>query len=54
MDPLPTQLQLVMKVTFQICSYMHGMNGVTSEIKQHPSQQQQSSVQRTWPSKRSR
>ena len=36
MDPLPTQLQLVMKVTFQICAIMHGMNGVTLEIKQQP------------------
>ena len=36
MDPLPTQLQLVMKVTFQICTNMHGLNGVTSEIKQQP------------------
>ena len=36
MDPLPTQLQLVMKETSQICVNMHGMNGVTSEIKQQP------------------
>ena len=36
MEPLPTQLQLVMKVTFQICANMHGMNGVTSENKQQP------------------
>ena len=32
----PQQLQLVMKVTFQICANMHGMNGVSSEIKQQP------------------
>ena len=31
---LPMQLQLVMKVTFQICANMHGMNCVTSDIKQ--------------------
>ena len=36
MDPLPIQLPLVMKVTFQISANMHGMNGVTSEIKQQP------------------
>ena len=36
MEPLPTQLQLVMKVTFLICANMHGMNGVTSESKQQP------------------
>ena len=34
MDPLPTQLQLVMKVISQIYLNMHGMNGVTSEKKQ--------------------
>ena len=33
MDPLPTHLLLVMKVTFQICVSMDGMNGVTSGIK---------------------
>ena len=33
MDPLPTQLPLVMKVTFQTCVSMDGMNGVTSGIK---------------------
>ena len=33
MDPLPTQLPLVMKATFQICVSMDGMNGVTSGIK---------------------
>ena len=32
----PTHLPLVMKETFQICANMHGMNGVTSEIKQQP------------------
>ena len=36
MEPLPTQLQLVMKVIFQICANMHGMNGVTSENIQQP------------------
>ena len=36
MDPLPTHLPLVMKEIFQICANMHGMNGVTSEIKQQP------------------
>ena len=36
MDPLPTQLPLVMKVTFQICANVHGMTGVTLEIKQQP------------------
>ena len=34
MDPLLTHLPLVMKETSQICANMHGMNGVTSEIKQ--------------------
>ena len=33
MDPLPTQLPLVMKATFQTCVSMDGMNGVTSGIK---------------------
>ena len=33
MNPLPTQLPLVMKVTFQICVSMDGMNDVTSGIK---------------------
>ena len=36
MEPLPTQLQLVMKMIFQICANMHGMNGVISENKQQP------------------
>ena len=36
MEPLPTQLQLVMKVIFQICANMHRMNGVISENKQQP------------------
>ena len=36
MDPLSTNLPLVMKETFQICANMHGMNGVISEIKQQP------------------
>ena len=36
MDPLSTQLQLVMKVIFQICANMHGMNGIASENKQQP------------------
>ena len=35
-DPLPTQLELVMKVIFQIYANMHGMNGVTSDNKQQP------------------
>ena len=34
MDPLLTQLPLEMKETSPICANMHGMNGVTSEIKQ--------------------
>ena len=34
MEPLSTQLQLVMKMIFQICVNMHGMNGVISENKQ--------------------
>ena len=33
MDPLPTHLPLVVKVTFQICVSMDGMNGVASGIK---------------------
>ena len=33
MGPLPTQLPLVMKATFQTCVSMDGMNGVTSGIK---------------------
>ena len=33
MDPLHTQLPLVMKATFQTCVSMDGMNGVTSGIK---------------------
>ena len=33
MDPLPTQLRLVMKATFQTCVSMDGMNDVTSGIK---------------------
>ena len=33
MDPLPTHLPLLMKVTSQICLSMDGMNGVTSGIK---------------------
>ena len=33
MDPLPTQLPLLMKVTFQACVSMDGMNGVTLGIK---------------------
>ena len=33
MDPLLTQLPLVMKATFQTCVGMDGMNGVTSGIK---------------------
>ena len=36
MEPLYTQLQHMMKVISQICANMHGMNGVTSEIKQQP------------------
>ena len=34
MVPLPTQLQLAMKVISQICANMHGMNSVTLENKQ--------------------
>ena len=34
MEPLPTQLQLVMKVISRICANMHGTNDVTSENKQ--------------------
>ena len=34
MDPLLTHLPLVMKETSQTCANMHGMNGVTSGIKQ--------------------
>ena len=34
MDPLLTHLQLVMKETSQTYANVHGMNGVTSEIKQ--------------------
>ena len=33
MDPLPTQLPLVMKATSQTCVSVDGMNGVTSGIK---------------------
>ena len=33
MDPLPRQLPQVMKVTFQTCVSMDGMNSVTSGIK---------------------
>ena len=33
MDPLPTHLPLVMKVTSPICVSMDGMNGGTSGIK---------------------
>ena len=36
MEPLPTQLQLVMKVISQTCANMHGMNGDTLENKQQP------------------
>ena len=36
MEPLPTKLQLMMKVISQICANMHGMNGVTLENKQQP------------------
>ena len=50
----PTHLPLVMKETSQICPNMHGMNGVTSEIKQQPFPITRSSGQSTWPSQRSR
>ena len=36
MEPLHTQLQLVMKVISQISANMDGLNDVTSEIKQQP------------------
>ena len=36
MDPLLTHLPLVMKETSQTSVNMHGMNGVTSEVKQQP------------------
>ena len=49
MDPLLIHLPLVMKVTSQSCANMHGMNGVTSEIKQQHFQQQGSSGKSTWP-----
>ena len=37
MDPLPTQLPLVMKVTSQTCVSVDGMDGVTSGINQQHS-----------------
>ena len=53
----PTQLPLMMKVTFQTCVSMDGMNGVTSGIKQSRSncsipQQQGSSGKSSWPCQR--